>query len=126
MEKSEEGEKHARALFNNPTEEELVEFEQFKEAVAKLAEEQKKSFEEISKILAEEGPKLAEAINAGLMAFKGSMVNLSSSKYIFFFIDIHIHTYICRYKLIYIIVRHERHGLSISKFGRTVNSDRGG
>ncbi|CAB3233481.1 unnamed protein product [Arctia plantaginis] len=72
VEKSEEGERHARALFNNPTEEEMVEFEQFKEAVAKLAEEQKTSFDEISKILAEEGPKLVEAINAGLMAFKGS------------------------------------------------------
>lgn len=47
-----------------------VELSKFKEVVENLASEQHKSFEEFSKQLAEEGPKLMQSAMAGVAALK--------------------------------------------------------
>ncbi|CAB3233483.1 unnamed protein product [Arctia plantaginis] len=69
IEATKEGEEKARAMFAG-VDQKNVEMAKFKEVVENLASEQHKSFEEFSKQLAEEGPKLMQSAMAGVAALK--------------------------------------------------------
>ncbi|XP_075988881.1 uncharacterized protein LOC142984894 isoform X2 [Anticarsia gemmatalis] len=66
VESTKEGEDKARALFNDISDKNNVQFDKFKEVVTKLAEAQTKSFDEFSKKLAEEGPKFIQGALAAI------------------------------------------------------------
>ncbi|XP_059046789.1 uncharacterized protein LOC131842269 [Achroia grisella] len=63
-------EEKARNLFQDVTNKQTVELAKFKEALAKIAADQKKSLEELCQSLAEQGPKVLNALMAGVSAFK--------------------------------------------------------
>ncbi|XP_026764960.1 uncharacterized protein LOC113523266 [Galleria mellonella] len=63
-------EEKARSLFQDVANKQCVELANFKEALAKLAAEQKKSLEDLSNSLVDQGPKFMNALMAGVSAFK--------------------------------------------------------
>ncbi|KAL0809441.1 hypothetical protein ABMA28_011620 [Loxostege sticticalis] len=63
----------ARALFSDCVDKQAVELSKFKEAVGSLANEQKKNVEDLTKMLAEKGPMLMDAVKAGVSAFKEAL-----------------------------------------------------
>ncbi|KOB66727.1 Uncharacterized protein OBRU01_20833 [Operophtera brumata] len=66
IDQSKEAEEKARKLFEDVKDDKDVDLNKFKQVVSKLAEEQKKTVEEFSKMLNIEGPKLLSAIQAGV------------------------------------------------------------
>ncbi|XP_028155751.1 uncharacterized protein LOC135085746 isoform X1 [Ostrinia nubilalis] len=73
IEDAKAAEEKARALFTDCANKQAVELDKFKEAVGKIADEQKKNVEDFTKTLAEQGPKLLSALQAGASAFKDAM-----------------------------------------------------
>ncbi|XP_072948700.1 uncharacterized protein [Epargyreus clarus] len=68
-----ETEERVRKLFADVADASNVELSKFKEALAKLAQEQHKNVEELAKTLAAEAPKLLNAFAAGASAFKEAL-----------------------------------------------------
>uniref|UniRef100_A0A2A4K682 EF-hand domain-containing protein n=1 Tax=Heliothis virescens TaxID=7102 RepID=A0A2A4K682_HELVI len=73
FESTKEEQDKARALFDDVKDKSHIKMEEFKCVVSKLAAEQAKSLEEVSKQLAEEGPRLMNAAKVGIEAFKEAM-----------------------------------------------------
>ncbi|XP_073965325.1 uncharacterized protein isoform X2 [Choristoneura fumiferana] len=68
-----EAEDKARKLFEGAQNQKNIDLETFKNAIARVAEEQKKNADELMKTLAEKGPKLMDAVQAGASAFKEAL-----------------------------------------------------
>ncbi|CAK1592813.1 unnamed protein product [Parnassius mnemosyne] len=66
-------EEKAREVFSETTDPKNVNLEKFKEVLTKLATDQKKTVEEFTKTLADEGPKFADALKAGASALKDAL-----------------------------------------------------
>lgn len=70
IEKTQKAEERARNLFQGITDVKNVDFPKFLEVVNKLAEEQKKNFDDVSKALVEDAPRVTNAFKAGISAVK--------------------------------------------------------
>ncbi|CAD0206856.1 unnamed protein product [Chrysodeixis includens] len=66
IDSTKEQEEKARNLFKDAADKSNVELDKFKSVVQKLAEEQKKNFDDLAKQLAAEGPKFMKAAMAGV------------------------------------------------------------
>ncbi|XP_026734825.1 uncharacterized protein LOC113498972 isoform X4 [Trichoplusia ni] len=73
IDSTKEQEEKARNLFKDAADKSNIELDKFKSVVQKLAEDQKKNFDDLAKQLAAEGPKLMKAAMAGVSAFKDAM-----------------------------------------------------
>ncbi|XP_028155753.1 uncharacterized protein LOC114349545 isoform X3 [Ostrinia furnacalis] len=73
IDNTKEAEEKARRLFDDAANKQSVELSKFKQALEKLAVQQKKNVEDFTKTLAEQGPKLLSALQAGASAFKDAM-----------------------------------------------------
>ncbi|XP_075988880.1 uncharacterized protein LOC142984894 isoform X1 [Anticarsia gemmatalis] len=81
IDKTKAAEDKARELFSDVADKKNVEFQKFKEVVGKIADEKKKTFEELSKNLADEGQNfITNALASGASAIKDAIFGLSSSK----------------------------------------------
>ncbi|CAG4948477.1 unnamed protein product [Parnassius apollo] len=66
-------EQKAREVFSETTDPKNVNLDKFKEALTKLAADQKKSVEEFSKTLADEAPKFIDALTARASTLKDAI-----------------------------------------------------
>lgn len=71
--KKREQEEKARNMFETVEDIENVDLDKFKTVIMKIAEDQKRNFDELSEQLAQEGPKVVKAAMAGVSAFKDVM-----------------------------------------------------
>uniref|UniRef100_A0A2A4K5K6 Uncharacterized protein n=1 Tax=Heliothis virescens TaxID=7102 RepID=A0A2A4K5K6_HELVI len=70
---SKEQESKARKMFRDVQDVQRVELQKFKEIIEKLAAEQKKTVDQLTKQLAAEGPKFVNAAMAGINAFTDAL-----------------------------------------------------
>ncbi|XP_022824268.1 uncharacterized protein LOC111354880 [Spodoptera litura] len=73
IEASKDQESKVKQMFKEVSTVQRVDLEKFKAVLEKLAIEQKKTVEQLSKQLAEEGPRFLDAAVAGLQAFRDAL-----------------------------------------------------
>ncbi|XP_028167412.1 uncharacterized protein LOC114357827 [Ostrinia furnacalis] len=69
IDNTKEAEEKARHLFDDAANKQSVELSKFKQALEKLAVQQRKSVEDLAKTLAEQGPQMLNKLKAGADAF---------------------------------------------------------